>query len=188
MRRKQTCIPGFGFIYQPTYRNGRTGELKHSGVWWMEYSTRDGVVRRSTKQRDQQAAFGELMKLAGARASGQVLDTAPERVRIGQLLDLLLEDYRDKERASLVDVANNVRLHLRPAFGDICVVEMRKADIREFVAKQKRQGYAPATINKQLGNLRRALQLGADEDPPLVTRAIPRWLPSWKRITYAPGS
>ena len=64
----QTSIPGFGFIYQPRYR-GKDGILRKSSIWWMQYATSDKPVRKSTERNDQAEAYGELMKVAGKRAS-----------------------------------------------------------------------------------------------------------------------
>lgn len=64
----------------------------------MKYQTRSGEVRRSTGQQDQEAAFGELMKQAGRRASGEMDTASPERVRVGTLLDLLVALRRPRNR------------------------------------------------------------------------------------------
>lgn len=175
-KKLQTTIPGFGRIYQPTYRDKKTRELKHSGIWWVEYQTKDGPVWRSTKQRDQQAAYNELLRLAGRKACGEITDSAPERVTFARLFELLEADYEERKLATLVDIGERIRVHIGPAFGDIRVIDLRKADVETFKRSMLAEDYAPATINRCLSAVRRALQLGADEDPPLVIRAIPRWL------------
>jgi integrase len=170
----QTHIDGIGFIYRPTYRDKKTGELKHQAVWWMAYNTDDGDIRKSTRQRDQQAAFNELIRTASKRVSGEIADTAPERVTFSRLFELLVEDYRNRKLASLTDVEGYLRLHLRPFFGAMRVIDLRKADVERF-RRETLKTTSPASVNRYVSILRRALQLGANEDPPLVIRTIPKW-------------
>jgi integrase len=171
-KRLQTSVPGVGCIYKPTYRDKKTGELKHSAVFWMSYQTDDGPVARSTKQRDQAAAFAELVRIAGERVSGQIQDCGPERVTFGQLFDLVTADYQKK--SSLKQTNLRIKKHLRPVFGDMKVISLRKADVEAF-KKSALKKISPATVNRCLSIMRRSLQLGADHDPSLVIRAIPKW-------------
>jgi integrase len=181
-----TSIEGQGFIYQPTYRDKKTKDLKHSAVWWMEYQTKDKPVRRPTGRRDQAEAFAELLKVVGKRAAGQIKGSAPERVRIGELLDLLIDSYSEKR--TLYDLKCRVERHLRPYFGDMKAVDLTTKDLRQFVdlarkgrnpvvmAEPKRGKPAPrkpladASVNRCLANLHCAFALGMEEEPPLVLR------------------
>lgn len=181
-----TRIEGQGFIFQPTYRDKKTKELKHSAIWWMEYQTRDEPVRRSTGRKDQQEAFNELVKAVGRRVSGAITTSAPERVTIGELLDLLVQSYSSKR--TLYDLELRVERHLRPMFGNMKAIDLTSRDLRRFVElcrkgrnpvaiKDNERGKpAPpkrltsASINRCLANLRRAFVLGTREDPPLVLR------------------
>ncbi len=165
----QTSIPGFGCIFRPNYKT-KSGETKYSAVYWMEYKTDDKPVRKSTGQKDQAAAFAELMKMGGARASGEIRDSAPERVKIGQLLDMLLESYEDKQ--TLSDLRYRVDLRLRPRWGDVKAKDLTTADLKNWVKELRKQELRPATINRYLMNLRRAFAIGLEEN--LVLR-IPKF-------------
>ena len=181
--KSQTRIDGFGCIFQPRYRD-RKGALRISSVWWMEYKAADGnKLRRSTGQTQQTEAFAELMKVAGKRANGHIVDTAPERIRIDQLLDLLIKSYANKH--TLYDLTLRVNKYLRPNFGSKKAVELRKSDLEAF-ADQLQKGkkgcddtwiqrpLSDASVNRCLANLHRAFTIGAEEDPPLVLR-IPKF-------------
>lgn len=175
----QTTIPGFGFIYRPTYRDKTTGKLKNSAVWWMEYKASDRPVRKSTRQRDQTQAYSELLKIAGKRASGEIIDSAPERVRISQLLDLVLEDYDRRGLRTLYDTKLRIEKKLRPHFGELRAMDLRRRDIQRFIDGLKHpegdaEALARATVNRYVSILHRAFQLGAEQDPPLVLR-IPKF-------------
>lgn len=176
--RKKTLpksIPGIGCIYQPVYRDKKTGEKKHSSIWWMQINTDDVAIARSTKQTDHAAAYAELVRAAGDRVSGQIQDSAPERVTFGQLFDLVIADYERNERSSLSQTIRRIKNHLRPEFGSMKVINLRKTDVEDFTKRAIKKGLAPATVNRCLSILRRALQLGADHDPSLVIRRIPNW-------------
>ena len=38
---------GLGFIYQPTPKDKRTGELKTASTWWIQYSVRGDLGKSS---------------------------------------------------------------------------------------------------------------------------------------------
>lgn len=168
----QTSIPGFGFIFRPSYRDKTTKELKHSAVWWMEFRTKDKPVRRSTRQTDQAQAFAELLKVAGKRASGHIVTSDPERILVSQLLELVYEDYEHSGQRTLADVKARAKKHLEPAFGDLKAIDVTTRMIRDWAAKQKAT-MAPATINRTLAILRRAYHLGYEHEPQYVLR-IPK--------------
>lgn len=170
----QTHIPGVGFIFRPSYNDKKTGQTKRSGIWHMEYQTDDGPVRRSTKQRDQSAAFAELVRIAGERVTGQIQDSGPERVTFAELFRLVVADYKSRGLSSISQLKDRIRKHLTPAFGDMKVISLRKSDVDRFKSRASKK-LSVATINRCLAILRRSLQLGAEHDPPLVIRAIPGW-------------
>lgn len=173
-KRLQTSIPGFGCIFRPWYYT-KTGEKRQQSVWWMEYQTRDGKVRRSAKTTDQEAAYNELAKLHGRKASGQMLGKSPERVTFGTLFDLLIEDYAETGKATLADMTARVDSQLRPVFGDTRVIDLRKEDFTRWIRDRRKAGASDGTINKLIAYLIRSLNLGAEQDPPLVI-AFPKWL------------
>src|SRR6516165_9501258 len=51
---------GLGFIYQPTPKDKRTGELKTASTWWIQYSVRGDLGNRPVRQSEcgEQAAEG----------------------------------------------------------------------------------------------------------------------------------
>ena len=64
---------------------------QRNGWWWCEY-TAGGVRRReSCKTKERDAALAFLHRRQGKLASGEFL--APDRVRVRDLFQLLLDDY-----------------------------------------------------------------------------------------------
>jgi hypothetical protein len=79
MGRRKRGSYGQGTIYQ------------RKGWWWCDYSV-DGVRRRESCQtQDRDAALAYLQRKQGKLASGELL--TPDRVRVRDLLALVLEDY-----------------------------------------------------------------------------------------------
>ncbi|HEY3940217.1 MAG TPA: tyrosine-type recombinase/integrase [Bryobacteraceae bacterium] len=97
------------------------------------------------------------------------------RVTIHALLNLLLKDYREQNRGSLYTTELRIEKHVRPAFGAIKANKLTSSDIRKYKESRLNTGASPGTINRELARLRRAFNLGAVEDPPLVYR-VPRIL------------
>ena len=60
-------------LYQPTYRDKQTGELKAVAVWWLEHHIGGRRIRMSLKTRSKRAAelkAGEIIRDAELRGAG----------------------------------------------------------------------------------------------------------------------
>jgi integrase len=174
-KAKQTSIKGFGFVYRPTYRL-KSGEQRQSSTYWLYYTPRDAKtpVRKSSGTDDQATAYEMLVQLRAKYGRGELDTAGPERVTFGVLFDLLEADY-DRHRFKSADQTRRVlKLHLRPRFGDMRVLDLRKRDVEAFRADILKD-HKPATLNRMLSHWHRAMRLGMEEDPPLVLR-IPAWL------------
>lgn len=69
---------------------------KELAVWWLEYYA-DGVQRReSSGSMDYKIACRMLKERLGAVARGDVKPLEVDRLTVGNLLDLLIEDYQDR--------------------------------------------------------------------------------------------
>jgi integrase len=58
---------------------------------------------------------------------------------------------------------------MNPALGDIKAAKLTSAQVRQYI-QQRLKKVKPSTVNRELGILRRAFQLGYQQDPPLVGR------------------
>jgi len=63
----------------------------------------------------------------------------PERVRMDQLFDLLLDDYRFQQRKSTSDTELRVKRHLRPFFGGMKAQAVATSTRRQYVELRLRQ-------------------------------------------------
>jgi integrase len=167
MRKK---IPS-GAVFHKAYTD-RHGRSCHTKTWYLKYYINGKPVVISAETEDYDEALSMLRtKMAQAVQQGEFTEH-PERVRMGQLFDLLLEFYRKHERRSTYDVERKIEKHLRPYFGKMKAVAVTSTVIGRYVGARRAPKKRPAnaSINRELAYVRRAMKLGAQQDPPLVLR------------------
>ena len=111
-----------------------------------------------------------LKRRLGEIVSGKFAGLGPERVRMTELFDDVVEDYRDCERRSVDDLSSRLRIHLVPFFGEVRAADFTSQHVKRYVAQRRREAAQNATINRELAIVRRAFRLGAKCDPPKVAR------------------
>jgi integrase len=77
---------------------------------------------------------------------------------------------------NILDQEKKIKKHLIPFFGSREASTVRIADINAYVDKRLAKSAKPATINRELSNLRRAFQCGFDEHKILAP------LPKYKKL------
>jgi len=150
---------GFGGVYRPTYKDKRTGRLKKSSNWWIQYYVQGQRRLENSRSRNRSDALKLLKKRLGEIVDGKILASAIERTRFADLAELLRNDYEVNARRSTIRAERSLS-HLSEFFGSSRVVEIRPESILSYVAYRKRQGAANATINRELAALRRMFRLG----------------------------
>lgn len=184
---------GVGSVYQPRYRNAKTGELQASAVWWIRYS-HHGVRHRENSHSEVHAEAADRLKLRiGQAGIGKPVTAAIGRTTLDDLAKLVFADYVDEKFDSLARQEDAFD-HLRAFFGGDCLVggdcpahditvripdykkwrqeqPDRRADKRNGSVEYKqapRIGCATATINRELAALRHAFKLAHEHVPKLV--------------------
>lgn len=160
-----------GSLFHKAYKD-RSGRTRHSRTWSARYYVGGLPVEIATGTEDYDEAVAFLRKKMAALNEHQHMGAHPERVRMGQLFDLLLEFYRTQERRSTYDVERKIESRLRKYFGNRKALDMTSAVIAEYIRCRRAEKEKPAngTINRELACVRRALKLGSMQDPPLVYR------------------
>lgn len=161
--------PRFGSIYQRTKKlpDGTVVTLSH---WWIKYRKNGQVFRESSGNDSFQDAERLLKRRNGEIVTGKFAGLGPERIRMAQLFDDVIQDYKDTERATLDDAKMRVRKHLLPAFGEIRAAEFGTRHVKQYKTMRQRDRATNATINRELALVRRAFNLAAQADPPRVAR------------------
>lgn len=158
-----------GSVFQKAYRD-RNGRVRKTSTWYLKYYAGGKPIEASSGTEDYDEALAMLRKRMADQASKVDHTEHPERVRMNQLFDLLIEDYRFQRRKSTQDTKLRVDAHLRPFFGERKAQSVSTSILREYVSYRRRQNAEAATINKELSWIRRALKIGAKHEPPLVLR------------------
>jgi integrase len=158
-----------GSVFQKTYPD-RRGRNRKTATFYVKYYVNGRFVELSSGTSDYDEAVTMLrQKMAGAARGGEHT-RHPERVRLNQLFDLLMDDYRYKSRKSTYCTEHRIDCHLRPFFGETKAIDLSTSKLRQYVAHRRKEGGAAATINKELSFIRRAMNIGAKHEPPLVLR------------------
>lgn len=164
MRKKITA----GSVYKKTYTD-RRGRTRKSKTWYLKFYVNGKPLEVSTGTSNYDDALILLReKTAAAAKKSYVYSDDVNKVTVNQLLDLVIEDYRDSKRNSTDDTKKRIDKHLRPFFGRQRACDIGTKLLKEYRRNREISGDAEATINKELTWLRRGFKLGARHEPKLV--------------------
>lgn len=149
---------GDGLAYRPTYTDKRTGQRKRISTWWVQYFVKGARFRESSNSRIRSEAEAFVQQWLKAAVQGAPVGPKAGKVTFEDLAKILLDDYRANGRRSLGRVEGAVG-HLRRFFAATPASQISSDLIASYVCSRQEQRAAPATINRELGALRRAFRL-----------------------------
>jgi integrase len=154
-------------------RQRGTGSIylqKGSSIWWVKYYRNGKPYRESTHTQDGGKAKDFLKQRLAEITTGNFVGPRSERIRVDELAEDFLRDYRINGRKSLPDAKARWRLHLQPFFGNLRAVEVSSDLVARYVDSRQQAGAENATINRELACLKRMYHLAQRMTPPKVQR------------------
>ena len=163
---------------------GSIYKQKGSKNYWIKYYHNGKAVRESAHSDKKIVAKRLLARREADIAQGKAPNIQLDKVSFDQLAQDLINDYRINKRKSIDRATRSVN-HLRRYFGNFKAPQITTPKINQYILQRIEEGAANATINRELAALKRMLNLGAQQTPPLVDR-VPH-IPSLKENNAREG-
>src|SRR5262245_2453474 len=124
-------------LYQPKYRDAKTGEMKVSPFWWTDFTIGDKRVRKSTETTRKTIALefekNERLKLERALA-GLPNEAANKRLHsVAEMVTKYLEHYPSNHRPNSTVFATARLAHVRRLLGSLLIPDLTEERIRVYI-------------------------------------------------------
>jgi integrase len=151
---------------------GSIFRMNDSNMLWVKYYRNGKPIRESTRTTKLREAAKFLRRRLGEIATGSFVGLRIEKIRVTELADDLLREYRINGRKSIDDLQSRWDLHLKPFFGLLRAIEVSSQLVASYIDARQQEGAENATINRELAALKRLFRLAQQSTPPKVN-AVP---------------
>jgi len=147
----------------PKYRRGSGSVYRRGKRWWIGYYTVDGQhLCQSAGKRSGKEARDFLNEKLGKKAQGRLV-VGDDKVTFEDLITSVEADYITNEHKSLDKVKFRAK-HLAESFAACKANDIKRAEIKVFIARRKQEGASNAEINRELDVLRRGFNLALEDE------------------------
>lgn len=138
------------------------GLFKRGEIWWMSFIYKGQQIRRSTETADRKLAQRIFDKNKGEIAEGKWFEHMPgEDHTFQEMMDLYLEECSARKGSTDRDQVS--LKHLLPCFGEKTVTQIAAREVSRYKTLRRKEGAAPATVNRELALMKHAFNMARRE-------------------------
>jgi integrase len=121
-------------------------------------------IRQSTGTHDRKLAEAILGKIRVNIVEGRFFDTLEEKQRtFAEMMEKYLKEVTVRKGPKGPSRDRTSLNHLLPSFGNLTLAEVSPKLISAYKVRRREEGAAPATLNRELGLMRHAFNVGIKE-------------------------
>jgi integrase len=151
---------------------GSIFRMNNSNMLWVKYYRNGKPIRESAHTSKPKEAEKFLHRRLGEISTGSFVGLRIEKIRVAELADDLIREYRINGRKSIDDLQARWDLHLKPFFGLHRAVEVSSQLVASYIDARQQESAENATVNRELAALKRLFRLAQQSTPPKV-RTVP---------------